>query len=59
MVLIFFHILVLWEYWALMENRLPLKPVLECVRIVALSISSHEQTKLKPSLLNIVGSLDF
>ena len=27
-VLIFFHILVLQEYWVLVESRIPLKPVL-------------------------------
>ena len=43
--LIFFHILVLREYWVLTESRIPLKPVLGCVRIVALSISSHEQIR--------------
>ena len=43
-VLIFFHILVLQEYWVLTESRIPLKPVLGDVRIVAFSISSHEQT---------------
>ena len=40
-----FHILVLKEYWVLTESRIPLKPVLGDVRIVALSISSHEQTQ--------------
>ena len=44
-VLIFLHIVVLQEYWVLMESRTPLKPVLGCVRIVALSITSHEQTQ--------------
>ena len=44
-VLIFFHILVLQEYWVLTESRILLKPVLGGVRIVALSISSHEQTQ--------------
>ena len=39
------HILVLHEYWVLTESRILLKPVLGGVRIVALSISSHEQTK--------------
>ena len=43
-VLIFFHILVLLEYWVLTESRIPLKPVLGDVRIVALFISLHEQT---------------
>ena len=38
-----FHILVLQEYWVLMESRILLKPVLGGMRIVALSISSHEQ----------------
>ena len=42
LVLVFFHILVLRKYWVLMENRIPL---LEGVRIVAHSISSHEQTQ--------------
>ena len=41
----FFHILVLQEYWVLTERRIPLKPVLGGVRIVALCISSHEQTQ--------------
>ena len=40
-----FHILVLHEYRVLMENRIPIKPVLVGMRIVALSISSHEQTQ--------------
>ena len=44
-VLIFFHILVLQEYCVLTESRIPFKPVLGGVRIVALSISSHEQTQ--------------
>ena len=43
-VLIFFHILVPQEYWVLMESRILLKPVQRGVRIVALSMSSHEQT---------------
>ena len=30
---------------SLMESRIPLKPVLEGVRIVALSTSTHEQTQ--------------
>ena len=47
-----FHILALQEYWGLAESRIPLKPVLVGVRIIALSISSHEQTlAIKPSLL--------
>ena len=55
-----FHVLVLQEYWVLIESRLPQKPVLGVVRIVAFSINSHEQTQ-KPSLLifNIVGFLYF
>ena len=40
-VLIFLYILALQEYWVLAESRIPLKLVLEGVRIVALSISSH------------------
>ena len=44
-VLIFFHILVLQEYWVLTESRIPLKPVLGGVRIVAFPISFHEQTQ--------------
>ena len=42
-----FHFLVLQEYWVLTESRILLKPVLGGVRIiiVALSISSHEQTQ--------------
>ena len=40
-----FHILVLQEYWVQTESRIPLKPVLGGARIVALSISSHEQTQ--------------
>ena len=43
-VLIFFHVLVLQEYWVLTESRIPLKLVLGGVRIVALSSSSREQT---------------
>ena len=35
----------LQEYWVITESRVPLKPVLRGVRIVALSISSHEQTQ--------------
>ena len=49
-VLLFFHILVLQEYLVLKESRIPVKPVLGGVKIVALSISSHEQTQKKPSL---------
>ena len=45
LVLIFFHILVLQEYWVQTESRTPLKPVLGGARIGALSISSHEQTQ--------------
>ena len=45
--MIFFHLLVLQEYLVLTENRIPLKPLLGGMRrIVALSISSHEQTQL-------------
>ena len=44
-VLIFFHILVLQEYLVGRESRIPLQPVIGHVRIVALSISSHEQTQ--------------
>ena len=44
-VLIFFHILVIKNKLVLAESRIPLKPVLGGVRIVALSISSHEQTQ--------------
>ena len=33
------------SYRVLMENRIPLKPMLVDVRIVALSISSHELTQ--------------
>ena len=44
-VLIFFQILVLQEYWALMEYRILLKLVPEGVRIIALSISSHKQSQ--------------
>ena len=35
----------LLEYWVLRESRIPLKPVLRSVGIVALSISSYEQTQ--------------
>ena len=42
---IIFLIPVLQEYGVLTESRIPLKPVLGGVRIVALSISSHEQTQ--------------
>ena len=41
--LVFFHILVPQEYWVLMESRIPLKLKLGGTRIVALSISYHEQ----------------
>ena len=34
--------MVLQEYWVLMERRKLLKPVLGGMRIVALSISSHD-----------------
>ena len=33
------------EYWVLMESRILLKPVLWGVRIVVVSISSHEQAQ--------------
>ena len=36
--------LVLQEYWVLTESRISIKPVVGCVRIVALSITSYEQT---------------
>ena len=42
---IFFHISVLQFHWVLTESRIPLKLVLEGVRIVALSNISHEQTQ--------------
>ena len=42
---IFFHILARREYRVLTESRIPLKPVLGGVRIVAPSISSQEQTQ--------------
>ena len=44
-VAMFFHIMDIQEKWVLTESRIPLKPVLGGVRIVALSISSHEQTQ--------------
>ena len=44
-----FHILVLQEYWVLTESRIPLKQGKGGggggMRIVALSISSQEQTQ--------------
>ena len=40
-----FHILVLHDYWVLMESRVPLMPVLEGVRLFARCISSHEETQ--------------
>ena len=40
-VLIFLHILVLCEFWVLTESRIPLKLVLQGVRIVAYSIIFH------------------
>ena len=55
-VLIFYHILVLREFRVLTENRILLKPVLGGVRIVALSIISHESNLL---FSYIVGSLYF
>ena len=42
-VIIFFHILVLQEYWVLVKSRIPLKPMLGGMIIFALSISSHER----------------
>ena len=39
------RILVLREYCVLTESRILLTPVLGGVRIVALSVSSHEQTQ--------------
>ena len=58
---IFSHILVLQEYRVLTKSRIPLKPVLRGVRIVALSVSSNEQTQCNLSLLfsYIVGSFYF
>ena len=41
-----FYVLVLQEYLVLTENRIPLKTALGGVRVVALSISSHEQTQI-------------
>ena len=41
-----FHVLILQEYWVLMESKITLKPLLGSVRIVALSIYSYEQTHL-------------
>ena len=38
--------ILLWEYWVLTENKIPLKPVLGGTRIVALSICFHEQNQL-------------
>ena len=43
--LIFFQNLVFQQYWVLVVSRITLKPVLGEVRIVALSISSREQTQ--------------
>ena len=40
-----FHVLDLQDYLVLRESRMLLKPVLRGLRIVALSISSHEQTQ--------------
>ena len=42
---LFFHILVLQEYWVLTESRTRLEPVLGNVSIVALNINAHEQTQ--------------
>ena len=33
------------EYWGMTESRIPLKPGLGGVRIDAISISSHDQTR--------------
>ena len=41
----FFLFLVLQEYWVLTESRIPLKPVVGSVIMVALFISSHKQTQ--------------
>ena len=41
----FFHILDIREYWFQTESKIPLKPMLGCVRIVVLSNISHDQTK--------------
>ena len=40
----FFHILVLQKYLVLTESRIPIKQVLGCMSIVAISVSSHGQT---------------
>ena len=39
----FFHILVIQEYWVQRNSRMLFKPVLRGIRIVALSLSSHDQ----------------
>ena len=44
-VLRFSHILAIWKYFVLAESTIPLKPVVGGVRIVELSIRSHEQTQ--------------
>ena len=43
--LICFHIRVLQEYWDLTKSRIPLKPVLGGMKIVALYFCSHEETQ--------------
>ena len=53
-IVLFFHFIVFQEYWVLTESKIPLKRVLGGIRIVALSISSHEQAQKK-----VVGSLIF
>ena len=45
-VLIFYHILIIPEHWVLPKSRIPAQLVLGGVRIVAPSISSHEQAQL-------------
>ena len=45
-VLIFFHILVLQEYWVLAESRIPLKPVLGHE-----NCCTFREFSIKPSLL--------
>ena len=45
MLIFFFNTLVLQEYWVLTGSRMSLKLVLGGVKIVAHSISSHEQTQ--------------
>ena len=40
-----FHNVAFKQYWVLMESIILLKPVLGDMRIIALSISSHEHTQ--------------